>query len=549
MDENEKYSQVDCWYELPLNLDGESQIHYAVRNDWSDDLEQLLKLTLTGNSCTQASKKGQTPLHLAKSLEVVNILMDCFERLRIERFFSLWKKDANGNHAFQNLLKKDDRLAKRVLDYFVDTNQKSLDDENLIIYFNLKAFQDHERKNEKFVMDYHKYMVDCGSTLIYHPVSVVMTELIWTCKSKLVKYLYPMIQLIFTTFLTWMTFCEYDKSDKKLPMNSTEELVVPTTLKYCCQNFSDTVGCSMAMICKNFTGNKSLKSIESIESNCFIPALLTSVLLVFLIIFEIWQFARAPKRFFRKSENWLDLFMVVSTSASLMNLLHHDFSKTIKLKRIEESLGHRFFSGISIFLVWFKIVLLLQNLPKAGRYIRIFKIVSKELLFFLLIYLPVLIAFSACFFVLMPSGTDAFKNMWISSLKVFVMLVGELDYDGIFINNDDFEKENSFQTLFIQIMSICFLCLVSIVISNLLTGLAIKEIGKLMSEAWETDIKEKINELIEDEDVTYNQFLTCFEYKLLKQLNGSSFICIKPNEIIKDNNHGKFLELRKTITG
>ena len=80
------------------------------------DVEKLLKLTLTANSCTQASKIGQTPLHLAKSLEVLDILMECFERLRTEQFFGLWNKDANGNHAFQNLLKKDDRLAKRVLD-------------------------------------------------------------------------------------------------------------------------------------------------------------------------------------------------------------------------------------------------------------------------------------------------------------------------------------------------------------------------------------------------------------------------------------------------
>ena len=130
------------------------------------------------------------------------------------------------------------------------------------------------------------------------------------------------------------------------------------------------------------------------------------------------------------------------------------------------------------------------------------------------------------------------------------MLVGELDYDGTFINNEGFEDERGFQILFLQIISICFVCLVSIVISNLLTGLAIKEIDKLISEAWRTDIKEKMDELIEDEEVAYNRILNYLDDKLIKRLNGNLIVCIKPNEIIIDDcKEGKLLKFWHSISG
>ena len=81
------------------------------------------------------------------------------------------------------------------------------------------------------------------------------------------------------------------------------------------------------------------------------------------------------------------------------------------------------------------------------------------------------------------------------------MLVGELDYDGTFINNDNFSEkfqEKKGLITLIQIMSILFLCFGSIVIMNLLVGLTVSEIDKLKSEAWQVSLKEKFSELLSD---------------------------------------------------
>ena len=221
----------------------------------------------------------------------------------------------------------------------------------------------------------------------------------------------------------------------------------------------------------------------------------------------------------------------------------------LNLEEIQVNLELRLFSGLSIFLAWAKIVLLLQKLPKAGRYIRIFKIVAKELFFFLLIYLPILLAFGAGFFVLLPPKTMEYRNAWTSGLKVFSMLVGELDYVNTFINNEDFEEDRTLQTIFLQIMSICFLCFVSIVISNLLTGLAIQEIKELKSEAWIDGIIEKTNELIEDDNGNCNKLYRCFKKDWIKKFERGGMIAIKPNEHVQDNVKHNFSKIWNFFSG
>ena len=100
---------------LPVDLDGETRLHFAVRNDDPKEVEELFEIEKDPN---RASNKNVTPFHLVKSLEVVDLfLKKCKGGIP-------WIKDQQGNHVFQNLLKKDDRLAKRVLDHFIGTNMR-----------------------------------------------------------------------------------------------------------------------------------------------------------------------------------------------------------------------------------------------------------------------------------------------------------------------------------------------------------------------------------------------------------------------------------------
>ena len=461
----------------------------------------------------RVSKKGQTPFHLVNYLPLVKVFMKNYEIPP--------QLDVDGNHVFNNLLVFE--FAEEALDCLIETNGYSLDSDDLMIRFHIKSFQTYKNKNKDIMMTYHKCMNECESQLIYHPISIVITQLRWACKSKLVRYLYPIIQFIFTTSLTWLIFCQFDKTTEMEPKDFRGGLDILT----CQINAHKLYGkpeCSISSNDKNTTDNSTDSNIRKEDPHCIAPVLISTTCLTLLVVFEFWQITRAPFKFFKKSVNWLDLFLVISSAISLVKII----KKILNKDGTDQISNLRFFSGISIFLAWFKIVILLQNLPKAGRYIRIFTIVAKELFFFLFIYLPILIAFGACFFVLLPPKTQSFKNSWTSGLKILAMLVGEVNFDGTFINNDDLADENESQILLLQIMSVCFLCFVSIVISNLLTGLAIKEIDALKSEAWQTSVREKTEELMEDDDDAYNRICTCFGNGLIKKLKDHAEIYVLP---------------------
>ena len=264
---------------LPVDLNGESPLHFAVRDDNSKEVEELLEVEKDPN---RASNKNITPFHLVKSLEIVDLFLKKYQGV------IPWKKDDQNNHVFQNLLKKDDRLAKRVLDHFIGTNfSGALDDEHLIVHFDLKAFQDHEHKTKEFIMEYHKFMDKSGSDLIYHPISIMMAELKWACKSKLVRYLYPFAQLIFTACLTWMSFCVFDKAQEKEELNLTGKFDMLTTCHLDLQNVTKQPDCSMALIYKNTTSNDSTVNDDSAASHCRTPALFSLIFLHSLLQFHL----------------------------------------------------------------------------------------------------------------------------------------------------------------------------------------------------------------------------------------------------------------------
>ena len=105
------------WGFLPVDLDGESPLHHAVRNDDSRAVEILIEFR---NEDNRENKKGQTPFHLAKSLKMVELLMEKDRDAPLPPFWeSFQKRDMDGNYVLQNLLKNGDSLAEKVLDYFI----------------------------------------------------------------------------------------------------------------------------------------------------------------------------------------------------------------------------------------------------------------------------------------------------------------------------------------------------------------------------------------------------------------------------------------------
>ena len=78
------------------------------------------------------------------------------------------------------------------------------------------------------------------------------------------------------------------------------------------------------------------------------------------------------------------------------------------------------------------------------------------------------------FFVLLHKRDEGFENIVRSFLTSFVMMTGEVDY------RDAFLQRTGKNFVLILLFLVLFLALMSILLMNLLTGLAVGDIGVIM---------------------------------------------------------------------
>ena len=114
------YRDPDGAHGLPVDQNGESPLHYAVKNDQYPHIKALLELEhdfcsdkckLVSRHLPAISNNGQTPFHLAKSLQAIDYLFEHYSKKLPKN------KDKYGNQVFQNLIKQDERFAKWILDH------------------------------------------------------------------------------------------------------------------------------------------------------------------------------------------------------------------------------------------------------------------------------------------------------------------------------------------------------------------------------------------------------------------------------------------------
>ena len=95
-------------------------------------------------------------------------------------------------------------------------------------------------------------------------------------------------------------------------------------------------------------------------------------------------------------------------------------------------------------------------------------------------------AFSMAFF-LLRSNDEGFDSIPIAMLTTSVMMVGEIDYRSVFLDN----QKGPYIKLQ-QIFVFCFLLIITIVIMNLFVGLAVGDTDKIMKRS---KAEERINKV------------------------------------------------------
>ncbi|XP_059480612.1 transient receptor potential cation channel protein painless-like [Neocloeon triangulifer] len=190
------------------------------------------------------------------------------------------------------------------------------------------------------------------------------------------------------------------------------------------------------------------------------------VLTVFFALRELFQIVFLGKNYFLNLENWLEMTIIVM----IMCLLHSPFTKWL--------------ASTLCLLICIEMVLLISRHPCMAIYIRMFFQVALNFTKFFLWYTFLIAAFAFSFYIVFPykctsedgkeKCKDFFNTLPNSIFKTMIMISGEFETG---------EMEFNHASVASHVIFLSFLFLISIVMVNLLNGLAVSDTQQILNKA------------------------------------------------------------------
>ncbi|KAF9796715.1 hypothetical protein SFRURICE_008125 [Spodoptera frugiperda] len=190
-------------------------------------------------------------------------------------------------------------------------------------------------------------------------------------------------------------------------------------------------------------------------------------------------------------------------------------------------------AAITIFFCWLELMMIIGRFPTFGLYVQMFTTVTVNFATFLLAYSCLLIAFGLAFSVLF-SNYAPFK-LPASLVKTVMMMSGELEYEDIFYSNNTTQSDYPATA---HGMFLTFVLLVTVILTNLLVGLAVSDIQALQESAGLDRLVRQTQLVAHLESMLFSSLLTCAPKQLLGVLRWGALLTashtrtltIRPND-------------------
>ncbi|GAB1869853.1 Transient receptor potential channel pyrexia [Camponotus japonicus] len=174
---------------------------------------------------------------------------------------------------------------------------------------------------------------------------------------------------------------------------------------------------------------------------------------------EIFQIAHGIYYYAKSWENWLQWSVIVASSLILIPPAHQ---------------WQYHIAALGILLAWIELMIVVGRFPMFGIYVQMFTQVSINFFKFLAAYICLIVGFSLGFNVL-HDKYKSFTNPLISLLKTVIMMSGELEFEDVFFDDKTSLKYPGTAHL----MLLSFVILVTVILMNLMVGLAVSDIQEL----------------------------------------------------------------------
>ena len=478
MDNGANVDALDCQQFTPLHVASKA------------GNEAICSLLIERNADTNIKgHRSKTPLHKATHPKIVQLLVqngaDPYAKMTDKS-----DSDPKGLElysCFDTYIQRNSDCSKILLDGSVTTNGQDLDSSDLLIVYDLDLFRhESKRPNEDGEDDEVAALSQLVSLKLYnllkHPLSEVMLLLKWQCMKGLhwVKFCQYTLFVVALTVLAFMQsdlLSRYDVTQKKNGFD----------IQKLCLNDTFDPNCYLQPI---FYETETWRMVIF-----YIFYAIVAANTIFLIVREGLEYFYGSKdtitqeNYYGSKEDFLEISLLICTAAYLIAIF--TLPRLVNLH----------LSVWSVFLAWIELNLLLGRFRSIGVYIHMFTNVFKKLLLFMMVYSPVLLAFTLAFKLLLP-----YKQAFDSPLlKVLAMMIGEFEYSTfLFVEEDTFQQDrNSWYTT--QALFLLFLMFVSIVIGNLLVALTVSEIGELTTEGEAIGLAKMTLQIVAWEDMFINK--------------------------------------------
>ncbi|XP_023246750.1 transient receptor potential channel pyrexia-like [Copidosoma floridanum] len=180
--------------------------------------------------------------------------------------------------------------------------------------------------------------------------------------------------------------------------------------------------------------------------------------------------------------------------------------------------------ALSSLFVWLELMMVVGRFPMFGLYVQMFTQVAINFFKFLGAYLCVIVGFSLAFSVL-HKNRESFSNPFVSFLKTVVMLSGELEFEDVFYDNDA-------PILYpgtAHLMWLVFIILITVILANLMMGLAVSDIQELRQSAGLDRLVRRAELVTHLESLLFSKLLDYAPKRVVQACRSSALLLHRPH--------------------
>ncbi|XP_070529666.1 transient receptor potential channel pyrexia-like isoform X1 [Cardiocondyla obscurior] len=447
-----------------IDREHRTPLHFAVMS--TDSSAELVQLLLKCGALINAvDRTGFTPLHIA----ALNEQSRCVDALiwagadisattctGLSALNIILKKIPESLHVFRQRLDASIRLTRPV------SHNREFE---MRLHFDI-LFPSSNQCETSFI---NTFVQEHRKDLLSHPLVMAFLHLKW----EKIRKLYLLRILLYAMTVICMT------------------TYVLTALAYKCYNHDVA---NNSKICGNRKVSGFLFRRPIIELEWYLALVLTCITIPRKIFgFMVYKSAI---QYFSSIDNVLDGVVIVSVFIT-------SFVYTGRTYDWQNYVG-----AFAILCAWTNLMLMVGQLPAFGTYVAMFTHIQFEFAKLLLAYSGLLIGFTISFCVIF-AGEPAFDNPFTGLIKVLAMMAGELDFEGLINQMDDEPTGGSviiYHPLSVcsQILFTLFIVFVTVILMNLLVGIAVHDIQGLRKHAGLTKLVRQTKMILFTEMVLHN---------------------------------------------